>query len=70
MVYLCALLDFAEFLDLTLSDVGCCIELVYTPIRKDGLRGASVSIISPVISPGIKFNLRNIIISKIIYQLC
>ena len=69
MVYLCVLLEFAEFLDLTLSDAGCCIELVYTPIRKDGLRGAPVSIISPVISPGIKFNLRNIIISKIIYQL-
>ncbi|CAA6657906.1 unnamed protein product [Spirodela intermedia] len=40
-----------EFLDLTLSDVGRCIELFYTPIRKDGLRGTPVSIVSIVISP-------------------
>ncbi|XXG74688.1 hypothetical protein AAC387_Pa07g3344 [Persea americana] len=40
-----------EFLDLTLEDVGKCIELVYTPMRKDGLRGSSKSIISDVIAP-------------------
>lgn len=40
-----------EFLDLTLADVGGCIELVYTPICKDGSKGSIKSIVSDVISP-------------------
>ncbi|KAF5752705.1 microtubule-associated protein [Tripterygium wilfordii] len=40
-----------EFLDLSLEDVGRCIELVYTPMRKDGMKGSSRSIISDVIAP-------------------
>ncbi|PPD82943.1 hypothetical protein GOBAR_DD20121 [Gossypium barbadense] len=40
-----------EFIDLTLDDVGRSIELVYTPIRKDGIKGNSRSIISDEISP-------------------
>ncbi|KAK4254784.1 hypothetical protein QN277_010113 [Acacia crassicarpa] len=40
-----------EFLDLTLADVGACIELVYTPIGKDGSKGNLKSIVSDVISP-------------------
>ncbi|GMI70655.1 AUXIN-INDUCED IN ROOT CULTURES 9 [Hibiscus trionum] len=40
-----------EFLDLTLDDVGRNIELVYTPIRKDGVKGNPRSIISDEISP-------------------
>ncbi|KAG9439115.1 hypothetical protein H6P81_019280 [Aristolochia fimbriata] len=40
-----------EFLDLTLEDVGRCIELVYTPMRKDGLRGKVKSIVSDAILP-------------------
>ncbi|XVE67511.1 hypothetical protein DITRI_Ditri08aG0166900 [Diplodiscus trichospermus] len=40
-----------EFLDLTLDDVGRSIELVYTPIRKDGVKGNPRSIISYEISP-------------------
>ncbi|KAK1325252.1 hypothetical protein QJS10_CPA01g00539 [Acorus calamus] len=42
---------FVEFLDLTLEDVDKCIELVYTPIRKDGLRGIPKSMVSDVIVP-------------------
>lgn len=41
-----------DFLDLTLEDVGGCIELVYTPVRKDGLKGSPKSILSAVIIPG------------------
>ncbi|XP_020096671.1 187-kDa microtubule-associated protein AIR9 isoform X2 [Ananas comosus] len=40
-----------DFLDLTLEDVGGCIELVYTPVRKDGLKGSPKSILSAVIIP-------------------
>ncbi|KAJ0980466.1 hypothetical protein J5N97_008721 [Dioscorea zingiberensis] len=40
-----------EFLELTLEDVGKCIELIYTPIRKDGLKGAPKTIFSDVIAP-------------------
>ncbi|KAF2317878.1 hypothetical protein GH714_041198 [Hevea brasiliensis] len=40
-----------EFLDLTLEDVGKCIELVYTPMRKDGVTGNPWSIKSHVIAP-------------------
>jgi hypothetical protein len=37
---------------LTLKDVGKHIELVYTPIRKDGAKGSSQTILSNVIAPG------------------
>ncbi|KAL5577368.1 hypothetical protein UlMin_019067 [Ulmus minor] len=40
-----------EFLDLTIDDVGRCIELVYTPVRKDGMKGNPKSILSDVITP-------------------
>ncbi|XP_068655160.1 187-kDa microtubule-associated protein AIR9-like isoform X2 [Aristolochia californica] len=40
-----------EFLDLTLEDVGRRIEFVYTPTRRDGLRGKVKSIVSDVIAP-------------------
>ncbi|XP_068657633.1 187-kDa microtubule-associated protein AIR9-like isoform X2 [Aristolochia californica] len=43
-----------EFLDLALEDVGKRIELVYIPMRKDGLRGKEKSIVSDVISPGLE----------------
>ncbi|KAE8647759.1 187-kDa microtubule-associated protein AIR9 [Cucumis sativus] len=41
-----------EFLDLTLDDVGSHIELVYTPVRDDGMKGNPRSIISDAIAPG------------------
>ncbi|XP_024018937.1 187-kDa microtubule-associated protein AIR9 isoform X2 [Morus notabilis] len=40
-----------EFLDLTLDDVGSCIELIYTPIREDGMKGSPRSVLSDVIAP-------------------
>ncbi|KAM1883329.1 hypothetical protein ACFX13_004704 [Malus domestica] len=40
-----------DFVDLTLDDVGTCVELVYTPMRKDGMKGNSKSIQSDVIAP-------------------
>ncbi|XP_050222045.1 187-kDa microtubule-associated protein AIR9 isoform X2 [Mercurialis annua] len=40
-----------EFLDLNLDDVGKSIELVYTPMRKDGAEGSPRSIKSNVIVP-------------------
>ncbi|KAF8413517.1 hypothetical protein HHK36_001507 [Tetracentron sinense] len=40
-----------EFLNLSFEDVGGRVELVYTPARKDGMRGSPKSIISDVISP-------------------
>ncbi|KAL9346290.1 hypothetical protein Peur_061143 [Populus x canadensis] len=40
-----------EHLDLTLEDAGQCIELVYTPIRKDGIKGSPRTILSDVIVP-------------------
>lgn len=42
----------AEYLDLTLEHVGRRIELVYTPVRDDGLRGKPISIVSDIIAPG------------------
>ncbi|XP_059596141.1 187-kDa microtubule-associated protein AIR9 isoform X2 [Vitis vinifera] len=41
-----------EFLNLTIEDVGKVIELVYTPVRNDGIRGNPRSVISEVIAPG------------------
>ncbi|KAM6551906.1 hypothetical protein CsatB_001714 [Cannabis sativa] len=40
-----------EYLDLTLNDVGTCVELVYTPMRDDGMKGNPRSILSDVIAP-------------------
>ena len=37
---------------MTLKDVGKYIELVYTPIRKDGAKGSPQTILSDVIAPG------------------
>lgn len=42
----------AEFLILTIEDVGKNIELVYTPVRNDGMKGNPRSVMSEVISPG------------------
>jgi hypothetical protein len=47
----------AGFLDLTLDDVGAFIELVYTPVCKDGTKGSPKNVASNIISPG-KFFLR------------
>ncbi|XP_050872526.1 187-kDa microtubule-associated protein AIR9 isoform X1 [Lathyrus oleraceus] len=41
----------AEFLDLTLDDVGACIELVFTPVCKDGTKGNQKNVVSDMISP-------------------
>ncbi|CAH8333213.1 unnamed protein product [Eruca vesicaria subsp. sativa] len=40
-----------EFLDLSLEDVGESIEIIYTPIREDGIEGSPRSIRSDSISP-------------------
>lgn len=48
----CYKLLLADFLDLTLEDVGRCIELVYTPVRQDGTKGSPRSILSDIIAPG------------------
>lgn len=40
-----------EFLDLTLEEVGKRIELVYSPMRKDGIKGNPRTIVSNVIAP-------------------
>ncbi|KAK9155120.1 hypothetical protein Sjap_002600 [Stephania japonica] len=40
-----------EELNLTVDDVGSCIELVYTPSRSDGLKGVCRTIVSDVIAP-------------------
>ncbi|PHT55656.1 hypothetical protein CQW23_04142 [Capsicum baccatum] len=45
-------ISFDEFLDLTIEDVGKCIELIYTPIHKDALKGRCRSIISCPVAPG------------------
>ncbi|XP_023758150.1 187-kDa microtubule-associated protein AIR9 isoform X1 [Lactuca sativa] len=42
----------ADHLDLTLEEVGTCVELVYTPVRADGVKGSPKSTISSPISPG------------------
>lgn len=44
-------LSIDEFLDLTLEDVGRNIEVIYTPVRKDGMKGHPMSIVSDVITP-------------------
>ncbi|XP_020974610.1 187-kDa microtubule-associated protein AIR9 isoform X4 [Arachis ipaensis] len=41
----------ADFLNLTLEDIGVCIELLYNPVRKDGIKGSPKRIVSDVISP-------------------
>lgn len=43
----------AEILDLTIDEVGDCMELVYTPVRADGLKGSPKTLISSPVSPGI-----------------
>ncbi|XP_031377815.1 187-kDa microtubule-associated protein AIR9 isoform X1 [Punica granatum] len=40
-----------EFIDLSFDDVGRHIELVYTPVRSDGIFGSPVSIISETVAP-------------------
>lgn len=45
-------LDAGEFLDLSFEDVGRCVELIYTPVRKDGIRGKAKSVVSTVVVPG------------------
>lgn len=50
-----------EFLDLTLDDVGSHIELVYTPVRDDGMKGNPRSIISDAITPGKPVGLKLVI---------
>lgn len=42
----------AEYLDLNLEDVGGCIELVYMPVRKDGVKGSPRSVVSSPVAPG------------------
>lgn len=46
---------YAEFMLLTINEVGRCIELVYTPVRNDGDRGSPKSVVSDVIAPGIQY---------------
>ncbi|XP_026383847.1 187-kDa microtubule-associated protein AIR9-like isoform X1 [Papaver somniferum] len=41
----------AEYLDLTAEDVGRCIELIYTPVRKDGIKGTPKLVKSDEIAP-------------------
>ena len=43
----------ADTLDLTTEDVGCQIELVYTPVRSDGVTGIPQRIVSDVVKDGI-----------------
>ncbi|KAL6991640.1 187-kDa microtubule-associated protein air9, partial [Sarracenia purpurea var. burkii] len=40
-----------EFLNLSFEDVGACVELVYTPVRKDGIKGSAMSVMSSVVAP-------------------
>ncbi|KAI6706023.1 hypothetical protein NL676_008985, partial [Syzygium grande] len=40
-----------DFLDLTLADVGTCIELVYTPVRIDGMKGDPSGLLSDIVGP-------------------
>ncbi|KAL8108441.1 187-kDa microtubule-associated protein AIR9 isoform X1 [Apium graveolens] len=40
-----------EYLDLTLEDVGGSVLLVYTPVRKDGVKGSPTSILSTPVTP-------------------
>ncbi|KAM7505783.1 hypothetical protein LguiB_004687 [Lonicera macranthoides] len=41
-----------EYLELNLEDVGGCVELVYTPVRRDGVKGSPRSVVSSPIAPG------------------
>ncbi|KAL3833703.1 hypothetical protein ACJIZ3_008439 [Penstemon smallii] len=45
-------LNVGEFLDLTFDDVGECVELVYTPVRADGLKGCPKTVVSSPVAPG------------------
>ncbi|KAL2930498.1 hypothetical protein RDABS01_035908 [Bienertia sinuspersici] len=40
-----------DFLDIALDDVGCHIELIFTPVRNDGARGIPQSLVSDIIMP-------------------
>nr|DAD37235.1 TPA_asm: hypothetical protein HUJ06_007876 [Nelumbo nucifera] len=50
-----------DFLDLTLDDVGRRIELVYTPVRIDGMKGSPRSVLSEVVAPADPMGLELII---------
>ncbi|KAK2991031.1 hypothetical protein RJ640_018026 [Escallonia rubra] len=39
-------LNAGDHLDLTFEDVGGCVELIYTPVRKDGVKGSPRSVAS------------------------
>ncbi|CAM0905321.1 unnamed protein product [Alopecurus aequalis] len=41
-----------ECLDLTLADVDCRIEVIFTPVREDGIQGLPKSVSSDIILPG------------------
>lgn len=43
----------AEYLDLSSEDVGCHIQLVFTPVRKDGMAGEPVGVTSDVVIDGL-----------------
>ncbi|KAI3455940.1 hypothetical protein Pfo_012603 [Paulownia fortunei] len=45
-------LNVGEFLDLTFDEVGDCVELVYTPVRADGLKGCPKTLVSCPVTPG------------------
>ncbi|KZV48806.1 hypothetical protein F511_09227 [Dorcoceras hygrometricum] len=45
-------LNAGEFLDLTLDDVGGCVELSYSPVRSDGLKGLTRKLVSSPVLPG------------------
>jgi hypothetical protein len=53
-----------ECLDLDLADIDCRIELIYTPVREDGLQGSPRSVISDTILPGSCFFTHCLIIVK------
>lgn len=55
------LINPCEYLDLTLEDVGKFMELVYTPVRNDGVQGSTKSITSGVVAPGEPIGVRLII---------
>ncbi|XP_057465602.1 187-kDa microtubule-associated protein AIR9 isoform X2 [Actinidia eriantha] len=40
-----------EFYDLRIEDVGRCVELVFMPVRKDGIKGVAKSVMSSVVAP-------------------
>ncbi|KAF7138111.1 hypothetical protein RHSIM_Rhsim07G0133800 [Rhododendron simsii] len=45
-------LNAGKFLDLSLEDVGRCLELVHTPVCKDGVKGSATCALSTAVSPG------------------